>query len=80
MPKRLALWGIVLGLGLAIASPAQELMSRATELLVRNYAGPSEKNPGELAQEYLKKLGEACAPQEETCPVDVALPLLRDMV
>lgn len=80
MPKRLALWGIVLGLGLAIASPAQELMSRATELLVRNYAGPSEKNPGELAQKYLKKLDEACAPQEETCPVDVALPLLRDMV
>lgn len=43
MPRRLAQWVVVLALGLAWASPAQELMSRATDLLVRNYAGPSEK-------------------------------------
>lgn len=84
MPKRLALRVLVLALGLALASawasPAQELMNRATDLLVRNYAGPSDKNPNELAQKYLNKLGEACAPQGEACPVDVAVPLLRDMV
>lgn len=80
MPRRLAQWVVVLALGLAWASPAQELMSRATDLLVRNYAGPSEKNPDELAQKYLNRLGVACAPQGEACPVEVAVALLREMV
>ncbi|PZA06701.1 MULTISPECIES: S41 family peptidase [unclassified Meiothermus] len=84
MLKRAALRAMALALALASvwawASPAQELLNRAADLLAHNYAGPSTKDPTALAQKYLGKLNEACAPQGETCAVEVALPLLREMM
>jgi carboxyl-terminal processing protease len=68
------------GLASALASPAQDLFDQATFYLEFNYFGFSKVNPASFSEKYQPKLNEACATQKETCPYDVAVPLIEEMV
>lgn len=64
----------------ALASPASELFREASFYLEFYYYGPSAVRPQDLVAKYQKQLEQRCAPQAETCPVEVARPLIAEMV
>ncbi|RDI96498.1 PDZ domain-containing protein [Meiothermus sp. QL-1] len=78
MLKR-GLWGLVLLLGLALASPAQDLFNEASRLLSSYYGGFAQLRIEELRQKYQQELEKACA-QEATCPTQKAHPVIQALV
>ncbi len=79
MPRLLAL---VVVLGLALASPAQQLFDQAVGLLNTLYYGVSPLKPADLAPKYRLRLEEACKAQAECAygtGAEVIVELLREL-
>jgi|UniRef100_A0A7C3HXR7 carboxyl-terminal processing protease len=75
------LWGVVwvLWAGLALASPAQDLLDEVSRLLGDYYGGFSQVRLQELKQKYQGELEKVCA-QEVSCPSNKAYPILQALV
>ena len=66
--------------GLAWASPAQDLFDQATVYLVDYYGGFSRADVPKLIIKYQNKLNRSCASIGETCPVAKANAVLQELV
>lgn len=73
------LWVAVLGLGLALASPASDLLRQALSELESNYYGYSQVDFKALAQRYQAELEQACAGQSE-CGSEVGQRVVANLV
>ena len=67
-------------LGLAVASPAQDLFDQAAYLLAINYGGFSSSTPKALVERYQLELDAACATQGDACPYATAHPVISRML
>ncbi|RIH86236.1 Carboxy-terminal processing protease CtpA [Calidithermus terrae] len=76
---RLWLWGLVLVVSAAWASPAQDLFDQAMNLLITRYAGISATPPSALQPKYQARLSELCQGQAD-CPYDKAVAVLGELV
>ncbi len=79
--KRLAL-AALLTAGItcpALASPATDLTQQALFYLEFYYAGYSQVDPKTLADRFLPEVEQACANQQNTCPYEVARPIIEKM-
>jgi carboxyl-terminal processing protease len=80
MDKRRFWWiAWLLWVGLALASPAQDLLNEASRLLADYYGGFSQVRLQELRQKYQAELEKICA-QEVNCPSDKAHSVIQALV
>ena len=80
MDKRRFWWiAWLLWAGLALASPAQDLLNEASRLLADYYGGFSQVRLQELRQKYQAELEKICA-QEVNCPSDKAHSVIQALV
>jgi len=70
----------LLAVSSAFASPASELFREASFYLEFYYYGPSQVQPKDLVAKYQKQLEQDCASQGQACPIQVARPLIANMV
>lgn len=63
-----------------IGTPAQDLFDQASFYLEFNYNGFSSSNLERLVAKYQAQIDEACAPQAQTCPFDVARRPVASMI
>jgi len=66
-------------LGLALATPAQNLFDEVDRLLVNYYGGFSQVKPQDLKQKYQDELNKVCA-EDTVCPTNKIYALLKNMV
>lgn len=76
--KLFTFWLFLL-VGLAFASPAQDLFDEAVYHLSLQYGGPADVRPGELAPQFQTELDKACA-ELDPCPAEVARPVIEALV
>ncbi|MBB6098033.1 carboxyl-terminal processing protease [Deinobacterium chartae] len=76
---RLFLIGLLL-VSPAQASPAHDLFNDVLARLRAAYGGPSAVTPDQLEARFRPVLEERCTPAPEECPLEVAEPVLRDLV
>lgn len=80
MPLRVFILGALLALTFAWASPASELFREASFYLEFYYYGPAQTPPQEVIARYRERLDQACASQGEGCGLEVARPLIAQML
>lgn len=66
-------------LGLALATPAQDLFDEVNGLLAARYGGASSVRPAALVQKYQAQLDQSCK-DDAACPYDKAVSVIRAMV
>lgn len=62
------------------ANPAQDAFNEVLERLRSTYGGLSNVTPDQLEARFRPVLEARCAPTPQDCPLDVAEPVLRDLV
>ena len=67
-------------IGLALASPAQDLFIQASNDLAFTYNGYSKALVWDFARKFQPDLDKACAGQESACPYTAATPVLKAMI
>ena len=80
MPLRAFILGVFWALTLALASPAGELFREASFYLEFYYYGPARTPPQEVTARYRARLEQACLAQGEGCGLEVARPLIAQML
>ncbi len=64
----------------ALASPAQDLFNQATYYLSFRYFGYSDVSLDSLIEQYKPELETACQDQADTCPFEIAAPIVEKMI
>jgi carboxyl-terminal processing protease len=80
MLKHLSVTSIFLFSGIVSASPALDLFHQATYYIQTRYNGFSTAPFHEFATQYRPELDAACATQGDTCPYNVAVPIVEKML